>query len=66
MHRHRQHIADPQPGMGLVRRLAVDADDALGRQRGAIAACAQEPGAPEPLVQPLPVPVFLLGDGGTR
>jgi hypothetical protein len=66
MHRHRQHIADPQPGMRLVGWLAVDADDALGRQRGAIAARAQEPGAPEPFVQPLPVPVFPLGDRGTR
>jgi len=66
MHRHCQHVADPQPGMRLVGRLAVDTDNALRRQRGAIAACPQETGAPEPLVEPLPVAVFLLGDGRTR
>jgi hypothetical protein len=52
--------------MRLVGRLAVDTDNALRRQRGAIAACPQETGAPEPLVEPLPVAVFLLGDGRTR
>ena len=58
MHRHRQHVADAQPGMGLVGGLAVDADRASGHQRGAVAALTHEPGAPEPLVEALPVAVL--------
>ena len=64
MHRHRQHVADAQPGMRLVGGLAVDADRASGHQRGAIAALTHEPRAPEPLVEALPVAVLGLGDGG--
>ncbi len=62
MHRHGQHVADAQPRMGLVGRLAVDADRALGHQRGTVAALPHEPRAPQPLVQALPVAVLLLGD----
>ena len=48
--------------MRLVGGLAVEADRALTNQPDAIAARPHEPGAPQPLVQTLPVAVFLFGD----
>src|SRR5262249_14698557 len=65
-HRHGQHIAQPETGVRLVGRLAVDADTSLGHQGGAVAAGSHETRAPQPLVQALPVAVFLFRHAAYR
>ncbi len=60
--RHGQNVADAQAGVRLVGGLAVDAEPALFGEGGTVGAGTHDPGAPEPLVQPLPVTVFLLGN----
>src|SRR5579883_886338 len=51
--------------MRLVGRLAIDPDRAGSDQGGAVAALAHEAGAPQPLVEALPVAIFLVrNDGG--
>jgi hypothetical protein len=56
--RDRQHVPDPQLGVRLAGRLAIDPDRALRDEVGAIGARAKHAGTPEPFVEPLPVPVL--------
>lgn len=53
-----QDIAGPKAGVRLVRRLAIDPDQAAGHETGAVGARLHEAGAPQPLVEPLPVAVL--------
>src|SRR3954452_1916494 len=46
--------------MGLGRRLTIDADRPLRHQCGAVGTLAHETCAPQPFIQPLPIPVFLV------
>jgi hypothetical protein len=61
MHWYGQYISNPQPGMRFHRRLAIDPYRALRHQFRAIRSRAHNPGAPQPLIQPLPVLVFPVG-----
>jgi hypothetical protein len=60
MDRNGQYVSDPQFGVWLARRLAIDPDRALHHQVRAIAARAKDAGTPKPLVETLPVPVFYV------
>jgi hypothetical protein len=60
MDRHCEHVADAQSGVWFVGWLPVDANGAFGHQPGAVGACSHETCAPKPLVEPLPVAIFLL------
>ena len=59
-HRQSENVSDPESGVGLVGRLAIDAHRSLAHQAGAVAARPHEAGAPEPFVQPLPIAVLVL------
>jgi hypothetical protein len=58
MDRYGQHVPNPQLGVRLAGGLAVDPYRALRNKVGAIGAGAKDAGAPEPFVEPLPIPVL--------
>jgi len=64
MDRNGQDIAAAEAGVRLFGGLAIDADRPSRDQSSAVAALPHEAGAPQPLVQTLPVAILGFRYGG--